>query len=189
MPLDLKIGDVLCLERKDSMFSPVANTISFFQKIGNIFTKQEKNLPIKASEIIHVGIMISNDYYAEVNAIGVQIKPLSDFKKGWACLLSDELREKFKFLTLKNSYLNFIEERLYDRFDYQHFFALAPYLLTGRKLFKPKKDTRLNVCSEFVAAALEQLGIENKFNNPSRMTPSDIFNEDWYKARLYIDKK
>lgn len=178
MTLDVKKGDVFCFENDGGFFG---FGINGFQGLDDWYTNED-GLPIDPDRITHVAFAISNTQYVESSLLGVRLMPISKLKgkKVWQCILKPEIRKQI--LLNPMTFDRFVNEQIGIRYDFAQigFYALN---LLSFGLYEPKDDARYNVCSELLYRAFSIAGIKGKESNPSIVTPSDVFAEDWYIGR------
>lgn len=180
--MKFKKGDVICFENNGGIVpSIVGNLISFVETIGNIFMGR-KPLPIASNRIIHVGLVINERLFLEAIGGGIQVAPIKELRgqNCWLCVLKESMRKQID----DNKFDGFVNRQIGKSYDYKGLFRLLPYLLTGKLFFKPKEDKNLNICAELIGSAFEAAGIIDE--NVSILTPSDIFEKDWYKERINL---
>lgn len=183
MSKKFKKGDAICcVNDSEGFFSFFGLGINAFQEADDFLETKNKSLPINPNQVIHIGFVINDFQYVESSLLGVRIMPLSKLakKKYWHCVLREDLREKI--FQQEQAFDMFVNNEVGKKYDFSQIYKYA-LSIGSLGLWEPKDDGRYNVCSELYHRALKRVGIKGETENSSIVTPSDIFEEDWYSER------
>lgn len=181
--MQFRRGDVLVFEKfrkpKNILGSLFGSAISFFQKL-------DRN---KDPEMVHTAICLDGSTCleaAEVVKRGIIANYLKQNRPIHVCRLS--FANYRKLVYHKKDVDAFIKKQMGKPYDIKQIGLFVINILSFG-IYKPKKDRRLNVCSELVGNILQIATVLDENVNTSLLTPSNIYNLPIYLERKLANGK